>query len=562
MRTVLGPITLYGETGLPMMSGDGVWRRCHPIFAVFVGDYPEQTLVTCTYYGRCPKCKVPPELLGEYQTFPSHIQSSVIDMYLSADADIHAFYSACREAGLKPIHHPFWESFPFADIFLSITPDILHQMLQGMVKHVVVWLGCIFGPAAINARCRAIPPNHKITLFTKGIVKLSRLSGQEHKRISCILLGLILDLPAPNGQDPSRIVRTVRALMDFCFIAQYQCQTSDTIQQLEDCLSVFHDNKNVFVELGARKHFNLPKVHSLSHYASSLRLFGTTDNYNTEQSERLHIDFAKDAYRASNRKDEYFQMTKWLERREKVQLHAAIIDWRKQEHRQSSPSRNLMGPPRVCSLTVKMAQNPSRRVSFNALATDYGALHFQDALGDFIAQVNNPGAAASTLRNRSHNTLIPFSHVPVFHHFKFTKSGSGDSDESQIVDAVHARPEQKDSHGRIIPSRFDTVVVQSGGHKGTIIQTYYHFKIIQFNPQVSVLPKSALYFKYPVRALTTYSHRQTSLPQTISLMLNGSALSHPRQIRNTLCIRCQGRCKEGTVVPPSFQSTQSFVAST
>src|SRR6267154_2737829 len=140
-------------------------------------------------------------------------------LYLSADADIHAFYSACREAGLKPIHHPFWESFPFADIFLSITPDILHQMLQGMVKHVVVWLGCIFGPAAINARCRAIPPNHKITLFTKGIVKLSRLSGQEHKRISCILLGLILDLPAPNGQDQSRIVRTVRALMDFCFIA-------------------------------------------------------------------------------------------------------------------------------------------------------------------------------------------------------------------------------------------------------------------------------------------------------------------------------------------------------
>jgi hypothetical protein len=42
MHSVLGPISSYGESGLPMMSGDGIWCRCHPIFAIFVGDYPEQ----------------------------------------------------------------------------------------------------------------------------------------------------------------------------------------------------------------------------------------------------------------------------------------------------------------------------------------------------------------------------------------------------------------------------------------------------------------------------------------------------------------------------------------
>jgi Plavaka transposase len=51
MGEVLDLITLHGETGLPMMSGDGVWQQCHPIFAVFIGDYPKQTLVTCTYNG-------------------------------------------------------------------------------------------------------------------------------------------------------------------------------------------------------------------------------------------------------------------------------------------------------------------------------------------------------------------------------------------------------------------------------------------------------------------------------------------------------------------------------
>jgi Plavaka transposase len=79
MEKVLNPICLYGETGLVMMSGDGTWRRCHPIFATFVGDYPEQTLVTCTFNGRCPKCLVPPDQLGEYNHFPPRDHAEAID---------------------------------------------------------------------------------------------------------------------------------------------------------------------------------------------------------------------------------------------------------------------------------------------------------------------------------------------------------------------------------------------------------------------------------------------------------------------------------------------------
>ena len=76
MREVLGPISSYGETGLEMMSGDGVWRRCHPIFAVFVGDYPEQALVTCTYYvAAAQNAQVPPDQLGEPHAFSPRVQS-------------------------------------------------------------------------------------------------------------------------------------------------------------------------------------------------------------------------------------------------------------------------------------------------------------------------------------------------------------------------------------------------------------------------------------------------------------------------------------------------------
>jgi hypothetical protein len=61
------------------------------------------------------------------------------------------------------------------------------------------------------------------------------------------------------------------------------------------------------------------------------KLFGASDNYNTEYTERLHIDLAKDAYRSTNFKDTFPQMTLWLERKEKNisprEIHSVATRW-------------------------------------------------------------------------------------------------------------------------------------------------------------------------------------------------------------------------------------------
>jgi hypothetical protein len=466
MHTILTPISSCGETGIAMMSADGIWHRCHPIIAVFVGDYPEQALVTCTYNGRCSKCEVPRDRLGEYQAFPSRDPSDAIDTYRLADRNAYAFHRACREAGLKPVFHPFWESLPFADIFLSITPDILHQMLQGVMKHMIAWLTnpTVFGSAEINARCRSLPPNHSFVLLTKGLTRFSRVTGQEHKNMCRILLGLIVDLPLPSGHVPSRVVRAVRALLDFLYLAQYPSHTSETLHRLRESLTRFHDNKGIFIDLGTREDFNLPKLHSLLHYSSSIMQFGTTDNYNTEQTERLHIDFTKDAYRATNHKDEYAQMTSWLGRREKVQQQMENIKRQQQGAIAAAAAEHVtvpIGPPEAYNGSLLMALNPTiKAVSFDDLDSKYGAVEFQDALSDFIAQVNYPGASAAASRDLAADILIPFQAVPVFHKIRFVASGN--TDKLDTIDAVHARPERLDLHGRVVPSRFDTVLVHNG----------------------------------------------------------------------------------------------------
>ena len=217
MEKVLAPIQPYGERGIAMKTADGIWHRCHPIFAVYVGDYPEQCLVTCTYQGRCPKCLVPHDQLGESRAFPPRADTDAIDVYCLADDDVHLFHRACRERGLKPVYHPFWQSLPLADVFQSITPDILHQLLQGIVRHLITWLSSptIFGSNAIDTRCRVLPRNHNIGTFPKGITTLFRASGKEHKDMCRVLLGLIIGLRLPGGQVPSHVVKAVRAILDF-----------------------------------------------------------------------------------------------------------------------------------------------------------------------------------------------------------------------------------------------------------------------------------------------------------------------------------------------------------
>jgi len=117
---------------------------------------------------------------------------------------------------------------------------------------------------------------------------------------------------------PKNGIIAVTALLDFIYITQCSAHNATTLGYLDDALTRFHQHQDYFIKLGVREDFNIPKFHSLLHYITSIKLFGTTDNYNTELFERLHIGFAKEGWRASNRKGEFPQMINWLSRHEKI----------------------------------------------------------------------------------------------------------------------------------------------------------------------------------------------------------------------------------------------------
>ncbi|KAJ3723812.1 hypothetical protein C8R42DRAFT_719715 [Lentinula raphanica] len=482
MKHLVAPLEQAGLDGTIMESGDGVKRRVHPILASYIGDYPEQTLVTMAYYGDCATCLARKD---ELEIYPCEHPYRDIEAVLDAVGTIGTddWVRNCRRVNIKPVQHPFWENLPYTNIFASITPDILHQLHQGVMKHLISWLTAICGADEIDARVRRLPPNHSIRIFHKGISTLSRVSGTEHKQMASFILGVITDIPSLTPNQSNILLAATRALLDFLYLASYPIHSSESLALLEKALDSFHRNRNIFIELKVRANFNLPKLHFLAHYVRAIKYYGTTDNYNTETTERLHIDLAKDAYRASNHKDEYAQMTRWLERREKIFHHTDYVAWRLSSATvHSNLDYHSHGPSftPTSALTPALSPHVVTRQDFPGAQrtlgheledtgpSGYHAVRFEHTLKRFLVQYRDPSVPINQLDDYARFVVLPFSSLPVWHKVKFINPALYGS---KTLDYVCAQPCRYNGDGKVVhPSQFDTALLRLKDDSGNWVK--------------------------------------------------------------------------------------------
>ena len=471
VHRILRPLESAGTDGISLSTGSGKLHRGHPILAAFIGDYPEQLLVTLGLNGDCPRCPKDRNELGEYGD-KDNTSLRDLDTILSAlgtfDTDTNQFLQACASNRIKPTPRPFWLRLPFVHIYRSITPDILHQMYQGILKHLIQWTISVFGAVEIDARCRRMPPNHNLRVFSRGISTLSRVTGQEHDQMCRFLLGLVIDIRLPDGLSNIRLLRCLRAILDFLYYSQYPIHTDTTLDLMQDALDRFHINKDIFIDLGIRNHFNIPKFHFASHYIDLVTLFGTTDNFNTQYTERLHIDYAKLAYAATNKKDEYAQMTRWLERREKVQRHEQYLNWCQSGNSTlvSEHMRRWIPPGLDISRQMTLSNRPAfRSVPLDEIENKWCAPLFKTALRRYISLRNNPHLTLAQLEESLWDIPLPFRTLPIWNSIKFMHFDPVTGKKS-TADAIHANPERKgrdhDKQTRRVCGRFDTALINEG----------------------------------------------------------------------------------------------------
>ncbi|KAJ7443741.1 hypothetical protein B0H11DRAFT_2343747 [Mycena galericulata] len=380
MRSLLKPLVEAGKNGVDMVCSDGFIRRVHPILAAYVADFPEQCLVACCKENRCPRCVVPRDRRGESATFPQRDVEDTLD--------------------LLGEHQPFWADLPHTDIFACFTPDLLHQLHQGVFKdHLVKWcITLVGGEDEFDARFKAMNAHAGLRHFKKGISSISQWTGTEHKEMQRVFLGVLA------GAVSAQVLTVVKSLIDFIYYAQFQSHTSNTLDAFQACLTTFHTHKNILVKLGIREHFNIPKIHSLQHYVDAIRSLGSADGYNTEAPERLYIDFAKSAYRASNKRDYTSQMTVWLQRQEAFALRRSYLSWLEKkliaQGQEDDESDDDEGPPstrRETEVTVQLPPSKLPAIAYSfaktasfpdvtvtQLETIHSAVDFIPAFSQFV----------------------------------------------------------------------------------------------------------------------------------------------------------------------------------
>lgn len=484
MSLILEPIRSAGRDGVLMTCADGKVRRVHPILAAYMADYPEQCLIGCCPQNSCPICLIDPKDRGD----PLPDDPGIMRDPKTILAALRSQAAKKRPARGKPSEHerlhlraveePFWADLPYANIFGCFTPDILHQLHKGVFKdHLVNWCIAMASAAEIDNRFKCMPSHPTLRHFKKGISTISQWTGREHKEMEKVFATLIYGAVKPE------VSAVARAIIDFIYYASFETHTTTTLNRLQEALDTFHEFKDIFVQEGIREHFRIPKIHSMEHYTAFIRSKGSCPNFNTELSERLHINYAKQGYQASNRRDYMEQMVVFLTRREKILRFKSYLLWTKvinnedeklaiaaedvavgqtgddsddeaeddaeaEEARAGRMQSGLRSPWQVAK-TI-----PFPNTTIPTLVEKYGAVDFLHCLEDFV-DIHLPH---SIITPTAGDRLRVYKRATI----ELSSLRAYGASEKKIRDVIRAQPSYRTVRtGKERPGHFDVVLVRN-----------------------------------------------------------------------------------------------------
>ncbi|KAK7438195.1 hypothetical protein VKT23_018125 [Stygiomarasmius scandens] len=503
MKKILEPLEKAGREGVRMTCADGYERLVFPLLAAYIADYPEQCLVCCCKENSCPKCTVDPKKRGELLRSVLRDPNNTLETLRAESEGLKP--PEFRAENLRSIN-PFWRNLPQCNIFECITPDLLHQLHKGLFgDHVSTWAQNTIdsGTRELDNRFHTMTPHPTLRHFRKGISSVTQWTGNEYRAMAKVFPGLLA------GAADTKVLEAVRAFEDFVYYAHFEVHTDESLAALDAAWAAFHTHKEVFQHLGIRKHFNISKLHNVSHYSESIRSRGTADGFNSESSERLHIDLAKLGYRASNKRHYESQMTTWLARQESVYRRDQYLQWimprynsmvetvEAEEDIVENAEADVVdidsgNNPKSPAITYAYAKNPPHpATTIHDIETEFKCGEwFLWYLREFLEAHSLPSHAL----NNPENIFIP-----VWKKLRLSLPIIAEAETENAVDTIYATkaiPEAITAMGikPLTPARTSTVIVRIGdtdSQKGPLngLQVARVRLLFKLPPEVAPLPK-------------------------------------------------------------------------
>ena len=339
LKHTLLPLEEAGKAGVRMVDGCGNVRHCFPLLSAYLADYPEQVLVNIAPYDASPVMKATRNDTGGSERFPERTYEDIMEVlqYLREEfkeeltaEDTVAYHVRASALGLTAVREPFWENLPHVQPNKMITPDILHNAHGFFRHHVIEWVLKLVNKKDFDLRISSMPRMVGLKTYPNGLSKLKQWTGRDAREVQRYILGLVQGAPKVKP----KVIKAIRAILDFIYIAQYQSHSNDTLEYLKTALRDFHKNKDIFWKLGARKgkrsgmeDFNIPKLCGFHDYVPSIRQFGTIMQFSTDITEFFHKQSAKEPYRLTNKRDFMAQICIFLDRREKWAQFHQYLTW-------------------------------------------------------------------------------------------------------------------------------------------------------------------------------------------------------------------------------------------
>ena len=241
--------------------------------------------------------------------------------------DLPTYLPAAKAIRLDGVHLPSWRDWYLKSptrILLSdpsqfLTPEPLHHWHKQFWDHDTKWAIRAVGADKFDFWFATIQPITSFKQFKDGVSKLKQVTGRGHHDVERYIVCVIA------GKAPPLFVITIRALMDFCYLAQSRQLNDCQLTRITASLQLFHKYKQSILDASAHvgkgnkpiDHFQIPKLEFLHSVVPSVTACGVVMQWSADTTEDAHITEIKVPGRSGNNRSYNPQICRWLDRSKK-----------------------------------------------------------------------------------------------------------------------------------------------------------------------------------------------------------------------------------------------------